>query len=236
MIGRLLERFVHNSSRIHLARYNREFASQVPAGALVLDAGAGRSPYKALFAHARYESADFEQVDKQYAPSTYVCDLTRIPVESERFDFVVFNQVLEHLPEPKAVLIELNRVLKSGGRILCTAPLFYEEHETPFDFYRYTQFAHRHLFKEAGFRIDRLEWMEGYFGTVAYQLDTAARYLPVRPGAIVPGARGYVLAPAVALLKVIFAVAAIVFYRVDIRAPFKTAGFPKNYVVVATKA
>ena len=116
MIGRLLKRFVHNSSRIHLASYNREFASQVPAGALVLDAGAGRSPYKELFGHARYESADFEQVDKKYAPSTYVCDLARIPVESGRFDFVVFNQVLEHLPEPKSVLVELNRVLKKGGK------------------------------------------------------------------------------------------------------------------------
>jgi len=235
VIGRLLQRFAINSSRVHLLDYNREFAAQVPAGALVLDAGAGKSPYRDLFAHARYESADFEQVDKKYAPSTYVCDLTSIPVESERFDCVVFNQVLEHLPEPKAVLLELNRVLKSGGKILCTTPLFYEEHEIPYDFYRYTQFAHRHLFREAGFRIDRLEWMEGYFGTVAYQLDTAARYLPSRPHAIAPGARGYVLAPVVAALKLIFALAAIAFYRLDIKAPIKTTGFPKNYVVIATK-
>ena len=77
--------------------------------------------------------------------------------------------------------------------------------------------------------------MEGYFGTVAYQLDTAARYLPVRPHEIAPGAGGYILAPVVAVLKLMFALTAIVFYRVDIRAPFKTAGFPKNYVVVATK-
>jgi SAM-dependent methyltransferase len=174
-------------------------------------------------------------VDKQYAPSTYVCDLTSIPVEGERFDYVVFNQVLEHLPEPKAVLQELNRVLKSGGRILCTTPLFYEEHEVPYDFYRYTQFAHRYLFQETGFRIDRMEWMEGYFGTVAYQLETSARYLPLRPGAIASGALGYALVPVVAALKLMFALAAIAFYRLDIKAPIKTTGFPKNYVVFATK-
>ena len=58
--------------------------------------------------------ADFEKVDKEYAQSTYVCDLASIPVEDERFDAVVFNQVLEHLPEPKRVLAELNRVLKKG--------------------------------------------------------------------------------------------------------------------------
>ncbi len=235
VIRRLLKRFVTNSSRVHLANYNREFAKLVPPGALVLDAGAGEGPYKELFAHARYESADFEQVDKKYARSTYVCDLARIPVENERFDYVVLNQVLEHLPEPKTVLRELNRVLKNGGMIICTTPLFYEEHEAPYDFYRYTQFAHQYLFKETGFQIDRLEWMEGYFGTVAYQLDTAARYLPLYPHQIGPGALGYALTPVVAVLKLIFALTAIVFYHVDIKSPVKVNGFPKNYVVFATK-
>jgi SAM-dependent methyltransferase len=156
-------------------------------------------------------------------------------VEDGRFDYIVFNQVMEHLPEPKAVLHELNRVLKTGGRILCSTPLFYEEHERPYDFYRYTQYAHRYLFAEAGFRIDQLEWMEGYFGTVAYQLETAARHLPARPDGIAPGVLGYLLAPAVGALKVVFALAAILFYRLDIRSPSKVGGFPKNYVVIATK-
>jgi SAM-dependent methyltransferase len=228
-------RLAVNSSRVHLTRYNEMFAQLVPPGALVLDAGSGSQPYRHLFAHARYESADFEQADKSYAPSTYVCDLSAIPVESERFDFVVFNQVLEHLPEPKRVLIELNRVLKRGGQIICTAPLTYEEHEIPYDFYRCTQFAHHYLFEQAGFRIDRLEWMEGYFGTVAYQLDTAARYLPLRPGSIAPGVLGFVLSPIVGILKVVFALTAMAFYRLDARAPFKDGGYPKNFVVIATK-
>ena len=235
MIATLLKRFAVNSSRHHLAKYNKEFAQLVPPGALVLDAGAGSAPYRDLFAHARYETADFQQVHKTYAPTTYVCDLTSIPVEDGRFDFVVFNQVMEHLPDPKAVLHELNRVLKMSGQIICTTPLFYEEHERPYDFYRYTQYAHRMLFNATGFRIDRLEWMEGYFGTVAYELETAARYLPSHPRHIARGVLGYAVAPSVWVSKVLFAFAAILFYRVDIQAPFKERGFPKNYVVIATK-
>jgi hypothetical protein len=50
-------------------------------GMLVLDAGAGRSPYRNLFRHARYEAADFAQLSTDYAPLDYVCDLTQIPVE-----------------------------------------------------------------------------------------------------------------------------------------------------------
>jgi ubiquinone/menaquinone biosynthesis C-methylase UbiE len=236
VIRRRLQQMMVNSSRVHLAKHNAEFAAMVPDGALVLDAGAGDAPYRELFRHARYESADFEKVNKQYATSTYVCDLVSIPVEDERFDFVLLNQVLEHLPEPKQVLRELNRVLKPGGKLFCTAPLFYEEHEKPYDFYRYTQFAYRYLLGESGFTIDRIDWMEGYLGTVAYQLHTASRYLPASPRALHAGTLGYVASPLIVLLRVVFASAALLFSRLDIRAPYKKAGFPKNYVVLATKA
>jgi ubiquinone/menaquinone biosynthesis C-methylase UbiE len=98
-----------NSSRFRLWQENVNFAQQVLVDDWVLDAGAGSAPYKSLFEHAHYESADFEQVDKPYAKSTYVCDLKKIPVEDERFSYVVFNQVMEHLPEPDLVLAELNK-------------------------------------------------------------------------------------------------------------------------------
>lgn len=143
-----------NASRHRLWIENAAFAASVPEGARVLDAGAGRAPYRSLFAHARYESADFEQVDKVYAPSTYVCDLSEIPVEDGRFGYVVFNQVMEHLPEPLTVLEELHRVLEPGGRMIYSGPLFYQEHEQPYDFYRYTQYGLRHLFGRAGFEIE----------------------------------------------------------------------------------
>ena len=170
-----------NSSRARLWQENAAFAAAIPPGALVLDAGAGSAPYKSLFAHTHYESADFEQLKKPYAAQTYTCDLSAIPVEGGRFDAIVFNQVMEHLPEPFEVLRELHRVLKPGGCMIYSAPLFYEEHEQPFDFYRYTQFGVRHLFGKAGFELERLDWLEGYFGTLAYQCATAARTLPRHP-------------------------------------------------------
>lgn len=235
MITKLLQLFAVNSSRIHLEKFNRYFAERVPSGALVLDAGAGEAPYRDFFSHTRYESADFEAVDKVYSENTYVCDLKDIPVEDARFDFVLLNQVLEHLSEPHLVLRELGRVLKPGGRLLCTAPLFYEEHETPYDFYRYTQFAYPVLFEPAGFRVDEIEWMEGYFGTVAYQLEAAAKYLPIRPADISSGWVGFAASPIVAVSKIVFLFLAILFYRLDVISPCKTVGFPKNYAVLVTK-
>jgi len=178
----MLERLIaFNSSRHRLWQENAAFAATVPRGAMLLDAGAGNAPYCGLFSHASYESADVELVEKPYGNTTYVCELNRLPVEDGRFDAIIFNQVMEHVSEPKLVLAELHRALKPGGRMIYTGPLFYEEHEQPYDYYRYTQFGLRYLFGETGFSVERLDWLEGYFGTVAYQLNGMARYLPAAP-------------------------------------------------------
>lgn len=224
-----------NSSRERLWHENAAFAANVPAGALVLDAGAGTSPYKPLFAHTRYESADFEKVDKLYATQTYTCDLRAIPVEDERFDAVLFNQVMEHVPEPSAVLVELHRVLKPGGQLIYSAPLFYEEHEKPYDFYRYTQFGVRYLFTQARFEIERLDWLEGYFGTLGYQLETAARALPRRRDDYGGGATGVVAALAAATIRPVLARMSVAMHRLEMRHKLTTAGYPKNYIVIARK-
>lgn len=223
-----------NSSRYYLRRLNADFASSTAPGMVVLDAGAGDQPYRDLFAHATYEAADFEAVNKPYATSTYVCDLVAIPVADARFDRILFNQVMEHLPDPLRVLHELRRVMKPGGQIICTCPLFYGEHEQPYDFYRYTQFAHRHLFTAAGFRIDRLEWMEGYFGTLSYQFAMMAKAMPLTP---VPGAHPLATVlgwPLQLIVKLLAMPLSRAFDRLDRHAKETRSGMPKNYVVIAT--
>ena len=227
---------LYNSSRERLRAETEAFAASVPEGALVLDAGAGTGPYRDLFSHARYESADFEKVDKPYAESTYVCDLTEIPTEDGRFDFILFNQVLEHLSEPKLALAELHRVLKPGGKMLYTGPLFYEEHEKPYDFYRYTQFGLRYLFGETGFEIERLDWLEGYLGTAAYQLTGLARFLPSRSAELGGGLLGHGLAGVMLSARLVFGACAMGLHRLEMRAKFTDRGYPKNYLIIAAKS
>lgn len=224
-----------NSSRVHLAERMRTFARETERGMLVLDAGAGRSPYKHLFAHARYEAADFAQLGTDYAPLDYVCDLADIPVEDDHFDRIVFNQVLEHVPAPRRVLAELYRVLKPGGVILCSCPLYFPEHQKPYDYFRYTQYALRLLFEGAGFRIRSLDWLEGYFGTVGYQLLQMSRDLPRDARTVTTGWRLVYLQPLVSLTRTLSGPLARAFARADVRWHVEGRGMPKNYVVVAVK-
>lgn len=234
-IRRIKNWWLNNSSRTHLYRWNQEFAKLVKKDEYVLDAGAGKAPYRHLFSIANYETADFEMVTKEYHPSTYVCDLASIPVEDEHFHYIVFNQVMEHLPEPLTVLKEFRRILKPGGKILCTCPLFYEEHEQPYDFYRYTQFAHRYLFKEAKLEIEFLEWMEGYFGTIGYQMESISKCLPLNPNKISGNMFKWVVVPILLFVKVTSFILAGLFYRLDVYFQYTASGMPKNYIVIAKK-
>lgn len=224
-----------NSSRTYLQRYIADFAADTQAHMLVLDAGAGDAPYKGLFAHAHYETADLQTVDKSYAETTYKCDLRSIPVADGRFDRILFNQVMEHVPDPLAVLHELARVLKPGGLIFCSAPLLFEEHEQPFDFYRYTQFGHRHLFTAAGLDIESLFPLEGYFGMLGYQLWRGYKRLPLWHPAMARLPWSVVLVPFFLLLKLVMGAGSGVLSRLDKVIKIEDRSDPLNYVVIARK-
>lgn len=216
---RLASFLVVNSSRDHLSVWLTSIAAGTHGGKAtrILDAGAGSGLYRHLFDNFSYESADFGKVEKAYdAELTYTCDLRAIPVEDARFDLVVCTQVLEHVPDPLAVLSELRRVTKPTGVIYASAPLFYEEHEVPYDYYRYTQYAWAHLASEAGLELRDIDWLEGYYGTLAYQLQYAAVNLPSH------------LLP----LRGIFALLAGAFGRADRKRARTDLGMPKNYRVV----
>jgi SAM-dependent methyltransferase len=225
-----------NSSRTYLHRFLARAGATVQPGQLVLDAGSGRAPYRDLFAHARYETADFVAVKgKKYVEQDYVCDLAAIPVEDARFDHVLLTQVLEHIPEPATVLGELHRVLKPGGTLWLTAPLFYAEHEKPYDYFRYTQFGLRHLLEGVGFAVQEIDWMEGYLGTLSYQARVLSRSLPSSPGDYGGGLRGLALASTAKLSRRVARRAAIRLASLDLRYKIVGKGLPKNYQVIARK-
>lgn len=54
----------------------------------------------------------------------------KIPFKDNSFDFIIFNEVLEHLRiDPFFTLKEIQRVLKPGGKLLLTTPNLYALHK-----------------------------------------------------------------------------------------------------------
>jgi SAM-dependent methyltransferase len=154
--------------------YMLRVAGEIPAGARILDVGAGDQPYRELFAHARYECCDWEHsVHPGARRVDYVAPADDLPIEDGTFDAVICTQVLEHVAEPADVLAELFRVLRPGGVAYLTVPLAWEEHEAPYDFYRYTRFGLAHLLQGAGFQEVAVEPRNDTFGTLAQLLRNA---------------------------------------------------------------
>src|SRR5205814_177285 len=76
-----------------------------------------------------------------------------VPYTDASFDAVICTQVLEHSVDPDALLREMWRVLRPGGRLLITVPFMWGLHETPFDFRRYSSFGLPRAVEAAGFRV-----------------------------------------------------------------------------------
>jgi ubiquinone/menaquinone biosynthesis C-methylase UbiE len=73
-------------------------------------------------AHARFAvgKTTREQLNVQLLKENVECLSPRIPVQS--FDKVYCSEVLEHTEYPEAVILEMKRIVKSGGTIVISIP------------------------------------------------------------------------------------------------------------------
>jgi ubiquinone/menaquinone biosynthesis C-methylase UbiE len=169
-VSERLRRFVAEMpwERESIFSFVRRAAGELPPGARVLDVGAGDAPYRELFAHADYRTVDWEEsLHPDATHADVVASADAIPLPDGAADAIVCTQVLEHVPEPVVVLRELHRLLVPGGRLYLTAPLAWELHELPHDYYRYTENGLAHLLSAAGFADVRVDPRNDCFTTVA---------------------------------------------------------------------
>jgi SAM-dependent methyltransferase len=124
--GRAPERLVLD----HLARY--QFAAGLAQGGHVLDIACGSGYGSDLLARVAGSviAADITKEQVRYASMVYggpnlrflQCDATRLPFRSGQFDLVVSFETIEHVVDYRAYLAECRRVLRPGGRFLCSTP------------------------------------------------------------------------------------------------------------------
>ncbi|HEU0121193.1 MAG TPA: class I SAM-dependent methyltransferase [Bryobacteraceae bacterium] len=154
------------------------FAAGLPAGARVLDAGAGEGAYKAHFPLQRYTGLDLGIGDTawDYTQLDVLGDLSALPFCNGVFDAALNIVTLEHVREPQRVMDELARVLRPGGRLLLVVPHEWEVHQHPHDFFRYTKFGVEELARKAGLRVISLQAGGGYFRLLARRMLSGAQY------------------------------------------------------------
>ncbi len=129
--------------------------SQRFKGGKLLDLGCGSKPYEDLFHVDEYVGIDLEQSghDHTHSKIDLLYDGKKIPFPDETFDYIFSSEVIEHVFNLDELLFEVSRVLKPSGEFGFTCPFAWNEHEQPYDYARYTQFALQHIMNKNGFEI-----------------------------------------------------------------------------------
>lgn len=157
------------------------FASSLPPGARVLDAGAGEGRYAGFFRRHRYCGVDLAIGDAEwdYRRLDAIADLAALPFAEDSFDACINIVTLEHVREPLAVLREIGRTLVCGGRILLIVPLDWEVHQAPHDYFRFTRYGAGYLLEQAGFSSIEIEPVGGFFRLLARRLLNGLQFFPL---------------------------------------------------------
>jgi SAM-dependent methyltransferase len=77
-----------------------------------------------------YIAADINPQRYDHFPNVQRVDITSLPFESDHFDLVICNHVLEHVPNDRQAMKELLRVLKPRGRAILQVPIAHRLKET----------------------------------------------------------------------------------------------------------
>jgi len=90
----------------------------LPDDALVINVGCGVVRRFEPVCHSRYMATDLRML-----PSVdFASDASALPVADKSVDMVLSLELLEHVPDPTAVLREIARILKPGGTAMVSVP------------------------------------------------------------------------------------------------------------------
>lgn len=148
--------------RLRMRRSVRIWLRKQQSAAVVLEIGAGngflRPVVNAALPQALYVGGDIAPTEQ----TNVVLDAGNLPVASQSIDLVIAVEVLEHMPEPKALLAEAARVVRPGGRLILTVPFMFGVHDFA-DYHRFTPLAFGRMAEECGFSVMETRLRGGTF-------------------------------------------------------------------------
>lgn len=138
----------------------------------LVDVGCGSKPYAQIFKPyvTEYIGVEHEasfsltNANTESAPDV-LYDGRTLPFADGSVDTVLNIQVLEHTPEPQALLSEMARILAKDGLMILSVPFCFRLHEEPHDYFRYTPHGIRTMCDQAGLEVTEMH-AQGSLGSV----------------------------------------------------------------------
>jgi SAM-dependent methyltransferase len=149
--------------------YWRDVARHFPPETRLLDVGCGGAWLGEHFEHYTGIDVSEEAVAAARARGLEALRVepdTALPFDDGQFEGVVLKDVLEHVGDPVALVGEVRRVLRPGGRVFASSPdaqrWVWDDytHRRPF-----TRKSFRMLFSDGGFEVERVGYESVMPGT-----------------------------------------------------------------------
>ncbi|MCC6166438.1 MAG: methyltransferase domain-containing protein [Caldilineaceae bacterium] len=177
-------RLTYSLRRLYVDAFMAQQAAALAPRSRVLDLGGHKRAKRGEFDIGRYDlQVVYANLTVDKTPDLQA-NAAALPLAADSFDAVVCAELLEHVPDPRRVLVEAARVLRPGGSLVLTIPFLYPIHADPYDFGRYTDTFWRHTLAEAGFCGVEVT-PQGFFFSVLVGFLKLAVNQARRPG--VPG-------------------------------------------------
>ena len=111
----------------------------------------------------------------------FYSDLTKkLKIKSNKYNNVLLFNVLEHLPEYRIALSQINRILKKKGKIIGSTPFIYQIHGAPKDYFRFTKEFFEFELKKQKFNNIKVQYLGNGPFTACYSLIYPyLRFLPI---------------------------------------------------------
>jgi SAM-dependent methyltransferase len=175
--------------------YFRDITRHFPSDTTLLDLGCGSAWLGRFYDNYTGLDASDEAVAAAAERGVTVIKgsvADRLPFDDATFDGVVAKDLLEHVDDPGAVVREIGRVLKPGGRVFASSPDAQKwvwndyTHVRPF-----TRTGFRRLFVDSGLKPLTISYESVMPGTsiVAARLPSHRRPAPLRAAAWLPFVR-----------------------------------------------
>lgn len=118
----------------------------------VLDIGSGKQPYRDHPEVTQYVSVDLVAGAKN--PPSVIGNAMLLPFAHDSVDVALCTEVLEHLPDPLRCVEEIYRILKPGAKVYLTAPMTWQLHYVPHDYFRFTCYGLQELCRRSGLEVE----------------------------------------------------------------------------------
>lgn len=154
---------------------------KLPESADILEAGCGTGGNLAMLArHGKVDAFEYDAearniaAEKSGLPVEAGALPNDLPYGAKTYDLIGLFDVLEHIEDDHATLVELGKRLKEGGKIMVTVPAFpwlWSKHdESHHHFRRYTKASLRKAAADAGLTVEKTFYFNSFLLPVAIGL------------------------------------------------------------------